>query len=156
MVFFSFFSLISLIADGPHHHHPACGHNGSSHLSLVHALQFFIAMQVQHSSTRQPMVEFYLITFPRFSLRKKEHKSYFGKNRTHDFRTSRRAGYILDHSGDEGIKTIYIVFSLIFFRQVGSPRYLPRNPSCSVVQTLALRGIYYNIHRGKLWFAPEL
>ena len=52
-------------------------------------------------TTRQPVVEFYLLTFPRFPLRKKEHKSYFGKNRTHDFRTSRRAGYLLDHSGDE-------------------------------------------------------
>ena len=40
--FFSFyFSFISLIADGPHHYHPACGHKGSSHLSPVHALQFF-------------------------------------------------------------------------------------------------------------------
>ena len=47
------------------------------------------------------MVEFYLLAFPRFSLRKKEHKSYKGKNRTHDFRTSRYAGYPLDHSGDE-------------------------------------------------------
>ena len=49
--FFSFLfsSFISLIADGPHHYHPACGHKGSSHLSPVHALQFFIAMQVQHS-----------------------------------------------------------------------------------------------------------
>ena len=46
--------------------------------------------------TRQPMVE--LLTFPRFPLRKKEHKSYFGKNRTHDFRTSRCAGYLLDHT----------------------------------------------------------
>ena len=53
-------------------------------------------------TTRQPMVEFYLLTFPRFPLRKKEHKSCFGKNRTHDFRTSRCAGYPLDHSGDEG------------------------------------------------------
>ena len=53
-------------------------------------------------TTCQPMVEFYLLTFPRFPLRKKEHKSYFGKNRTHDFRTSRCAGYLLDHSGDEG------------------------------------------------------
>ena len=52
-------------------------------------------------TTRQPMVEFYLLTFPRFRLRKKEHKSYFGKNRTHDFRTSRCAGYLLDHPGDE-------------------------------------------------------
>ena len=52
-------------------------------------------------TTRQPMVDFYLLTFPRFPLRKKEHKSYFGKNRTHDFRTSRCAAYLLDHSGDE-------------------------------------------------------
>ena len=52
-------------------------------------------------TTCQPMVEFYLLTFPRFPLRKKEHKSYFGKNRTHDFRTSRCAAYLLDHSGDE-------------------------------------------------------
>ena len=47
------------------------------------------------------MVEFYLLTFLRFPLRKKEHKSYFGKNRTHDFRTSRCADYLLDHSGAE-------------------------------------------------------
>ena len=46
------------------------------------------------------MVEFYLLTFPRFPLRKKEHESYFGKNRTNDFRTSRCARYLLDHSGD--------------------------------------------------------
>ena len=37
---------------------------------------------------------------PTLPLRKKEHESYFGKNRTHDFRTSRCAGYLLDHSGD--------------------------------------------------------
>ena len=54
-------------------------------------------------TTRQPMVEFYLLTFPRFPLRKKEHKPYFGKNRTHDFRTSRCAVYLLDHTGDEGV-----------------------------------------------------
>ena len=54
-------------------------------------------------TTRQPMVEFYLLTFPRFPLRKKEHKSYFGKNRTHDFRTinSRCAAHLLDHSGTD-------------------------------------------------------
>ena len=50
-------------------------------------------------TTRQPMVEFYLLTFPCFPLRKKEHKSYFGENRTNDFRTSRCAAYLLDHSG---------------------------------------------------------
>ena len=60
-------------------------------------------MHVQHSynSSTNEMVEFYLLTFPRFPLRKKEHKSYFGQNRTHGFRTSRCAGYLLlDHSGD--------------------------------------------------------
>ena len=61
-------------------------------------------------TTRQPMVEFYLLAFPRFPLRKKEHKSYFGKNRTHDFRTSRCAGYLLDHSG--GLTHIYLCFFL--------------------------------------------
>ena len=60
-------------------------------------------------TTRQPMVEFYLLTFPRFPLRKKEHKSYFGKNRTHDFRTSRCAGYLPDHSGDEGYSELLIL-----------------------------------------------
>ena len=49
-------------------------------------------------TTRQPMVEFYLLTFPRFPLRKKEHTSYSGKNRIHDFRTSRCAVYLLDHT----------------------------------------------------------
>ena len=39
---FFFFSFISLIiADGPHHYHSACGRKGSSHLSPIHALQFF-------------------------------------------------------------------------------------------------------------------
>ena len=57
-------------------------------------------------TTRQPMVEFYLLTFPRFPLRKKEHKFYFGKNRTHDFRTSRCAAYLLDHSGNERLHNL--------------------------------------------------
>ena len=57
-------------------------------------------------TTRQPMVELYLATFPRFPLRKKEHKSYYGKNRTHDFRTSRCAAYLLDHSGDERLQPV--------------------------------------------------
>ena len=52
------------------------------------------------SALLQLVNEFYLLTFPRFPIRKKEHKSYFGKNRTHDFRTSRCAGYLPDHSGD--------------------------------------------------------
>ena len=64
------------------------------------------------------MVEFYLLTFPRFPLRKKEHKSYFGKDRTHDFRSSRCAGYLLeDHSGDENI---YRYISSEIIREVES------------------------------------
>ena len=64
---FIFFSFISLIADGPHHYHPACGHKGSSYLSLVHALQFFLSRcKFSTLTTRQPMVELYLLTFPRF------------------------------------------------------------------------------------------
>ena len=94
---FLFSSLISLIPDGPHHYHPACGHKRSSHLSPVHALQFSIAMhKFSTLTTHHSMVEFYLLTFPRFPLRKKEHKHYSGKNRTHDFRPSRCAGYLLD------------------------------------------------------------
>ena len=64
-------------------------------------LTFFLSRcKFSTLTTRLPMVEFYLLTFPLFPLRKKEHKPYFGKNRTHDFRTSRCAGYLLDHSGD--------------------------------------------------------
>ena len=62
---------------------------------------FLSRCKFSNLTTRQPMVEFYFLTFPRFPLRKKEHKSYFGKDRTHDFRTSRCASYLLDHSGDE-------------------------------------------------------
>ena len=61
-----------------------------SHLTIVLSRCKFSTL-----TTRQPMVEFYLLTFPRFPLRKKEHKSYFGKNQTHDFRTSRCAAYLL-------------------------------------------------------------
>ena len=60
--------------------------------------------------TRQPMVEFYLLTFPRFPLRKKKHKSYFGKNRTHDFRTSRCAAYLLDHLGTTDVLIVVRFF----------------------------------------------
>ena len=58
-------------------------------------------------TTCQPMVKFYLLTFPRFPLRKKEHISYFGNNQTHDFGTSRCAGYLLDNSGGD-----YILYTI--------------------------------------------
>ena len=91
----TFFFFISLIADGPHHYNPACGHKGSSHLRFT-PYNFLSRCKFSTLTARQPMVEIYLLTFPRFPLRKKEHKSYFGKNRTHDFRTSRCASYLLD------------------------------------------------------------
>ena len=62
-------------------------------------------------TTRQPMVEFYLLTFPRFPLRKKEHKSDLGKNQTHDFRTRRCAAYLLGHSGDERYSTVRLEYA---------------------------------------------
>ena len=75
------------------------------------------------------MVEFYLLTSPRFPLRKKEHKSYFGKNRTHDFRTtSRCAGYLLGHSGDEPMAKqhestiIFMVFTEVSRGRGRSPK----------------------------------
>ena len=64
------------------------------------------ASSASNLTTRQPMVEVYLLASPRFPLRKKEHKPYVGKNRTHDFRTSSCAGYLLDHSGDEHYKVV--------------------------------------------------
>ena len=75
-------------------------------------------------TTRQLMVEFYLPTFPRFPLRKKEHKSNFGKNRTHKFRTSRCAGYLLDHSDvttiGEAVKIpcsgfVFIAYVIVYY-----------------------------------------
>ena len=62
--------------------------------------EFLSRCKLSNLTTRQPKL-YLLLTFPRFPLRKKEHKSYFGKNRIHAFRTtSRCGGYLLDHSGD--------------------------------------------------------
>ena len=77
---------------------------------------FLSRCNISTLTTRQPMVEFYLLTFPRFPLRKKEHKSYFGKNRTHDFRTSRCAGNLLeDHSDDEGTRQYLLYYQQNIF-----------------------------------------
>ena len=86
-------------------------------------------------TTRQPIVEFYLLRFPRFPLRKEEHKSYFGKNRTHDFRTSRCAGYLLDHSGDSVLYCTKVLFSMT--HHIGTRCRLSKTrpyatPSCEV------------------------
>ena len=82
-------------------------------------------------TTRRPMVEIYLLTFPRFPLRKKEHKSYFGKNRTTDSRTSRCAGYLLDHyyeivSHGCGDRYIFTSSSLFFGNRCQS-KEVPRD-----------------------------
>ena len=96
---FFLFSFISLIADGPHHYTILPVVTKDLPISpRFTPYDFLSRCKFSTLTTRQPMVEFYLLSFPRFPLRKKEHKSYFGKNRTHDFRTSRCAGYLLDWS----------------------------------------------------------
>ena len=96
------------------------------HLSLVQALRFFIAMQVQHSynsstTTRQLMVEFTSSPSHAFHSRKKEHKLCFEKSRTHDFRTinSRCAGCLLDHSSDYNINKVKAISEDIFVLKEG-------------------------------------
>ena len=97
------------------------------------------------------MVEFYLLTFPRFPLRKKEHKSYSGKNRTHDFRTSRCAAYLLDHSGDERINRLNLVLMLMlthggppaFRNDVRRNRRPPSGQSFSPYYSLSDHAIAY-------------
>ena len=65
--------------------------------------EFLSRCDVSALTTRQPKVDFYVLTYLHFPLRTPEYKSRFDKNRTHDFRTtSRCAGYLLDRSGDEG------------------------------------------------------
>ena len=46
-------------------------------------------------------------------LRNKEHKFYFGNNRTHDFRTSRCAGYLLGYIIFHRVR-LCVFFTLIF------------------------------------------
>ena len=87
-------------------------------------------------TTRQPMIEFYLLAFSRFPLRKKEHKSYFGKNRTHDFRTSRCAGYLLDHSGDEGLREIGLVTTRVIYITSWNTAWCPANALNKAPNTL--------------------
>ena len=97
-------------------------------------------------TTRQPLVEFYLLTFPRFPLRKKEHKSYFGKNRTHDFRTTRCAGYLLDHSG-----TVYSVYVYtVQYRTLYQVLLLEQSTLLHLQSTTFLLYIYCCIYAGLL------
>ena len=63
--------------------HPACGHEGSSHLSAVLALWVFIAKQVQHSYSSSKRIE---LTTSALLVRVRV--------------------YLLDHSGDESFLKI--------------------------------------------------
>ena len=69
---------------------------------------FLSRRKFSNLTPRQSMVEFLLTHAPTLLSVTEEYKSYFGKNRTHDFRTSRCAGYLLDHSGDEQHIIIYL------------------------------------------------
>ena len=55
-----------------------------------------------------------------FRYKRKIHKSYFGNNRTHDFRTSRCADYLLDHSGDESCMYVYMYIWSSHIAEYGS------------------------------------
>ena len=56
---------------------------------LFSPYEFVSRYKFSNLATRQLLVEFYLLTFSRLPLRKKQHNSGFHKKRTHDFRTSR-------------------------------------------------------------------
>ena len=99
-----FFFCISLTADGPQRARlpiptiatlPSCLWSLRIFPSLPDSrLTIFLSRcKLRTLTPRQTMVGFYhLLTFSRFPLRKPEYKSYFEKNRTHDFRTtSKRA-----------------------------------------------------------------
>ena len=84
--------------------HPACGHEGPSHLSLVFAYDFFVQCKFSILTTCQLMVEFYLLTFSRFPVRKKEHNFLFSQLTTSALLLG-ECSYLLDHSSDEGISS---------------------------------------------------
>ena len=92
---FYLFIFISLIAGGSHHYHPACGKDLPISPRFM-PYGFLSRCKFGTLTTCQPMVQFYLLTFPRFPLRKKEHKSYFGKSRSHDFRATSYYTHLVD------------------------------------------------------------
>ena len=66
-------------------------------------------MQVQHSYNSSTNGWILLTHVSTLSVTKERPQILLGKNRTHDFRTSRCAGYLLDHSGDEGYCTLTLI-----------------------------------------------
>ena len=90
----------------------------------VHALQFFY--RDASSALLQLVNQWLNFTHSRSHAfryeRKNTNTTLFGKNRTHDFRTSRCADYLLDHSGDYILYTIscilyptyYILYTIYY------------------------------------------
>ena len=85
-VLFLFLFSSSLFADGANQRattlpiprvvtRTACGHKGSTHLSPVHAYDFFSRCRFSTPTPRQPMVELFVLTSSRFPLRKREENS---------------------------------------------------------------------------------
>ena len=95
---FHFFSFISLIADGPHITFLPVARKDLPISPRFTLYNFFIAMQVQHSYNSSTNGWILLTRVPTFSVTKERTQIILGKNRTHDFRTSRCAAYLLDHS----------------------------------------------------------
>ena len=98
----SFFSFISLITDRPRHYHPACGHKGSSHLSPVHALQFFY--RDASSALLQLVNQWLNFTYSRSHVFRYERKNTNPTLVRIELTTSVlpdvQLTYLLDHSGD--------------------------------------------------------
>ena len=59
------------------------------------------SLNLSHSDNSSTNGRILLTHVPTLSVTKERTQFYFGKNRTHDFRTSGSAGYLLDHSGDD-------------------------------------------------------
>ena len=106
--FLFFFSFISLIADGPHHCHPPCGHKGSSHLSSVHALQLFY--RDASSALLQLVNQWLNFTYSRSHAFRYERKNTNPTLVRIELTASVLAGaaYLLDHSGDERLLQLII------------------------------------------------
>ena len=98
-------------------YNPACGHEGSSHLSPVLAHEILSRCKFSTLTTRQPMVVFYLLTYSRFPKRKSVYNFRFSQESKlyHDFRTSRCMCvlYLLDHSGDEGCALVSVYTNVV-------------------------------------------
>ena len=81
------------------HCDPACGREGSSHLFPLFALCFFIAMQVHHSYNLSTNGRILLTHVPEESIQ----IVFFTRIELTITVLSGVRGYLLDHSGDEGI-----------------------------------------------------